>query len=876
MADGIHVGTNFAIISTGPDARNTVNVELPRYREPGEVGCPPGLLRLPSRTAPSGRRSRKRVDGLVGRAAELSALSRRAHVQIITGLGGVGKSALAEAHASALRTSYNPVWWIDCDDDQQIEHGLAALAHRLEPALVPHGDSVAAQWARTWLGGRSGWLLVLDNVARPRDVAEILSSYPDGRFLLTTRQVVGWEEVGATLRLPPLKAGDALDLLRRTVADPALLDGAEELCTALDGLPLAIEIASAFLTQNNVTASAYLERLDRPSEGRWAWSLSADEPRAMRRIWTATLDRLTPSESALLEVLSWYGPEQIPRELVDFWKPDPVADDTLVLVGSLASYALVNVSPWGDLSLHRLVQSAMRSAPPERTGTSAPRRAFGALHRMWMADVVDAERWQEHAVPHLVTLAAHTLGTSDAELQSVHAQTADLLTVTSGSHRDPAFWEKAAEQRRDQLGPEHPDTLTARNALARTYASGGNKVAAARLFATVIEQRERVLGPSSAEALMSRLRLADLLDDLGDRGKSIERLKRLADDCRRHLGPDHDLTIGTQYTLVRKCLKPYRSWRGLRPGGAGEYGRAYTAVRNARQILRHSVRTDGADSANAEEAADLLAAAYEALGLRGSAAKVVETHLAEYGKRDVALMYASALLRTRAVTLARSELERLSGGFPTDDFYLSDEIDDLAHIFETAGGHTDAVKLLTAAVDARERLLGPDNPSTLDAKLTLARALVQIRRRRDAIMLREQVLPVYERLHAPLSDEILTTRGALISAYHAVGDHSKAIALRQRTYDEAFTHLGPTHPTTLASHHFLALALAERGNDMPKARVMLTQVLHEFSAAYGPTDPRTLKVARHTQWSTSERLFRLRFTLEKNKETFTEAFTDSL
>lgn len=873
MADGIHVGTNFGVISTGPDAQNTVHVDLPHYREPGEVGCPPGLLRLPSRTAPSSRRSKKRVDGLVGRAAELSALSQRAHVQIITGLGGVGKSALAEAHASALRTSYNPVWWIDCDDGQQIEHGLAALAYRLEPALVPHGDSVAAQWARTWLGGRFGWLLVLDNVARPRDVAEILSSYPDGSFLLTTRQVAGWEEVGATFRLPPLKASDALDLLRRTVTDPALLDGAEELCTALDGLPLAIEIASAFLTQNNVTARAYLERLDRPSEGRWAWSPAADEPRAMRGIWTATLDRLTPSEAALLEVLSWYGPEEIPWELVDFWKPDPVADDTLVLVGSLASYALVNVSPGGDLSLHRLVQSAMRSAPPERTGTSAPRRAFGALHRMWMAHVVDAERWQEHVVPHLVTLAAHTLGTSDPELQSVHALTADLLTVTSRGHRDPAFWEKAAEQRRDQLGPEHPDTLTALNALARTY---GDQVAAARLFATVIEQRERVLGPGSPETLMSRLRLADLLDHLGDRGKSIERLKRLADDCRRHLGPDHDLTIGTQYALVKKCLKPYRSWQGLRPGSAGELARAYTAVRNARQVLRHSVRTDGADSAKAEEAADLLAGAYEALGLRGSAAKVVETHLAEFGKRDVALMYASALFRKRAVTLARSELERLSGGFPTDDFYLSDEIDDLAHIFETAGGHTDAVKLLTAAVDARERLLGPDNPSTLEAKLTLARALVQIRRRRDAIRLREQVLPAYERLHAPLSDEILTTRGALIGAYHAVGNHSKAIALRQRTYDEAYTRLGPTHPTTLASHHFLALTLAERGNDMPKARAMLTQVFHEFSAAYGPADPRTLKVARHVGWSTSATLFRLRFTLEKNKESFIEGFIDAL
>ena len=45
------------------------------------------------------------------------------------------------------------------------------------------------------------------------------------------------------------------------------------------------------------------------------------------------------------------------------------------------------------------------------------------------------------------------------------------------------------------LGPEHPDTLTARGTLARWTGEAGDPAAARDLFAALLPVLERVLGP---------------------------------------------------------------------------------------------------------------------------------------------------------------------------------------------------------------------------------------------------------------------------------------------------------------------------------------------------------------------------------------------
>ena len=58
------------------------------------------------------------------------------------------------------------------------------------------------------------------------------------------------------------------------------------------------------------------------------------------------------------------------------------------------------------------------------------------------------------------------------------------------------------------LGPEHPDTLTARANLARWTGQAGDAAAARDQFAALLPVRERVLGPEHPDTLTARRDLA--------------------------------------------------------------------------------------------------------------------------------------------------------------------------------------------------------------------------------------------------------------------------------------------------------------------------------------------------------------------------------
>ena len=242
MTGNLNVERNNGIASTGDHADNKI-IHLPPggLRAADEVGCPARVAELGPHTA--GRL-------FVGRDHELAALETalaEGPGVITTGLGGVGKSTLAHRYADTHRDRYNPIWWIDADEPEEIEAGLARLARRLYPDLALMPDTDAAAWGRAWLLGHEGWLVVLDNVNDPAHVADLVGTARGGHFVLTSRLTVGWQELAEPVPLDVLTPQQAFDLLARATGGGRreLLEGAEELCQALGYLPLAVRMAAA-------------------------------------------------------------------------------------------------------------------------------------------------------------------------------------------------------------------------------------------------------------------------------------------------------------------------------------------------------------------------------------------------------------------------------------------------------------------------------------------------------------------------------------------------------------------------------------------------------------------------------------------------------
>lgn len=191
------------------------------------------------------------IDDFTGRAAELAwvrDLSAGA-VGLVTGSGGMGKTALAVRAAHSLRPSFpDGVFFVDLlgmsPHPVAATDALRLLLRALGVAddQVPADASGRASVYRSVLRDRRA-LVVLDNAGSEEQVRPLLPGDGASLALITARRLLAGLEGVRRLALDPLSLPEATGLLagilgKRADQEPAL-DQLVELC---EGMPLALRI----------------------------------------------------------------------------------------------------------------------------------------------------------------------------------------------------------------------------------------------------------------------------------------------------------------------------------------------------------------------------------------------------------------------------------------------------------------------------------------------------------------------------------------------------------------------------------------------------------------------------------------------------------
>ncbi|MDX3524217.1 ATP-binding protein [Streptomyces scabiei] len=405
------------------------------------------------------------LTSFVGRRREIADIRRllgAGRVVTLTGVGGVGKTRLALAVAEASRKAFpGGVWLVDLAAvrDPVAVAATAAGVLRIPdrgpgPVLARLTDHLATQRA----------LIVLDNcehlIEASAELAKALATTcPNLRVLATSRETldIAGEHV---FTVPPLSVPDeAVHLLtdRATALRPefrltaASRTEAVRLCSVLDGLPLAIELAAARL--RTLSVEQLLGRLeDRFALLTGGCRTTLPRQRTLRGMIEWSYELCAPSERLLWERLSVFSGAFTLEAVEEVCTGDGLpAHEVVTLLDRLVAQSVVLVTKDDGAPRYRLLET-IREYGRMRLAASGEHPRLSRRHREFYLDRAErfAEQWYGPDQRDIL-----------AWLRAEHANLVAALECPDTDAADAADASDAA--RREEGPPARWQTLTARS-----------------------------------------------------------------------------------------------------------------------------------------------------------------------------------------------------------------------------------------------------------------------------------------------------------------------------------------------------------------------------------------------------------------------------
>lgn len=791
----------------------------------------------------------------------------------LTGMGGLGKTQIAIEYAYRYHAEYTAIFWVTAETEETIFNSFLHIAEHLQLTEIqeqPQQRIVSAVFQ--WLTSHRDWLLIFDNVENCTLVKTYLPSAPFGSILLTSR-LRALTIATHSIRLMTMEHEEALTflLLRSQLitsqtaiqqVDPAIYQTADKIVNIMDGLPLALDQAGAYIERTGCRLVDYLalfqshqlRLLDERSE-------AADHPLSVIKTFLLSFDRMNqtnPASADILRLCAFLAPDEIPEEMFTQGASNlgpilgPIAADAYLfnqVLGEGLQYSLLHrQAPNQTISIHRLIQIVLKATMDETTLRLWATRTMKALaascsqiedERIWS----DYTRYLPHA-QHVALLIDHLqLVSSEAGqilfmmgrylydhaqfeeaerffLQSLkmweqvygvhHRQIALPLERLGDLYRERSLYEQAEERYLHALriwevavGPDDSACALALNGLGLVYTQQGRYELATPLFQRCIQIREQTLGkehPLTAHPLHN---LGVIEQKLGHFDRAEEIYLRVLHIREQELGLNHPRVAFSYYGL------------GLLAGEQGHYKQAELFFNRCLQIREQAFEVDHPQ------------VAYPLNGLGDI--------YQEQGHYEQAKVLLQRCLRIWEKSFGKTHHHL---GFPLINLGLiALEQEDYSH----------AERALKRCLSIWTQSFGSEHPDLL----TPLSILGTIKLKQGKLAEAEQL---YRRCLEMGEDEINSKHPKLSHPLHGLGNlyqeqgkyeeaipyYQQALAIREET-------LVPSHPDIAETLHEFACALVSK-KDFNLVGTYYEKALTIREQVYGPDHPKTKDTkTRHTQ-----------------------------
>ncbi len=780
------------------------------------------------------------------------------------GLGGIGKTQIALEYVHRFGAQYDLVHWIPAEQIDLVPQSLASLGTRLGlPGET--ADDLALATVEALQTGRLGkWLLVFDNAESSgflpegaRRLEEYVPTMGPGHVIITARHSSQARGLTA-VEVEAFSRPESIALLRRRI-DGLSHEDADRIAEELGDLPMAVEMAAAWLRETAIPVDTYLEQV----RNRVSQALTADpsgeygaQP-SLPAVWRVSVDQLReerPAAVRLLELCSFFSPEPIADSLLyskamrdQLAQFDPSLQDYMMvghLVSHLGRYALAHLEG-KSLQVHRLLQALVREWIGENQQALA--RTRSEAHLVLASALPSAAQDEDSSLsrqrfaelrPHLEPSGA--IESDDPEVgEWVVRQVRNLWKIND--HRAAVgLGRRALRTWRSSRGENDPLTLRLAAQLANPLRSLGRFKEAYELDSDTLRRQRAhaALGPTHPHTLITARNCGADLNGLGRYTEACESDADTLERYRRSVGSDHPDTLravnnyGVSLNLIgrprdalalaEEAYSTAREILGIRSGmtwsfarGAaldrretGNYQGSLDLLLEARQ---RTVELFGEESAEVLRTDASLSVTRRRLGEYRAAEALSRTTYDQYRRR-----YGSRHPETLACA-ANLCCDLLALG--TDDPELYGEARELAE-----RNHANY-----------QSVLGEDHPFTHASGTNLI-----IARRLDseplaALDLGRPTLAALERRVGAHHPAAVACRANVAGVLAQLGRYDEALVADEQAHEYFLGLFGDAHPRALCAEYNLAVDRVHLGE--ADAENTVREIEHRAAARFGDTHP---------------------------------------
>lgn len=501
--------------------------------------------------------------------------------QAISGLGGIGKTQTAVEYAYRYhydQSLYQHVFWIRADTVENMTLDFVNIYSQLDLSAPDESQEEKIEKVKSWFNKHYNWLLIFDNADLPELLIDFIPKNLNGKVLLTSRASI-FDQLGiqTPMALEVLDATEALDLIfERTGCNRTEANVAASLALnkELDGLPLALEQAGAFIMRKGIDISLYLSMYRRLgiSQLEKEQAITGQYPSSVLRTWTINFEAVKSENvaaSLLLELSAFLAPDAIPyffpvcgvpfigEALGSYLSRYDNDEESFLplceLLEILSRYSLVNwEANQKTYSVHRLVQTVIRYTMTRKNSISWLSRALNIAINLYSTSSHRRDENYSLVFPHSLELnqQAKNLEYRSETLAVLQNQIGNFLESRARYSEAEQFYKSSIELRRHLLGSLNSEVIVSLYNLCHVYVKQSRYLEAESLYREVLELMHECLGAMHPDIATVLFNLAELYKLQKRYRESAELHKAALVLYNKTLGAMHPYTATSSFYLA--------------------------------------------------------------------------------------------------------------------------------------------------------------------------------------------------------------------------------------------------------------------------------------------------------------------------------------